>query len=88
MMPVDEVGTGVGYLQRALLCFEGDCFVREILSVLEARSLFVGRGSCGDEDVGSNAGSREGFESAGLFFPIIGGNSAMGGREVGMGAIV
>ena len=56
--------------------------------MLEARNLFVGRGSCGDEDVGSNAGSREGFESAGLFFPIMGGNSAIGGREAGIGAIV
>lgn len=54
-IPVLEVGTGVGYLRKAL----------------EVAWRFAGRGSPGDEERGSNAGSSEG---AGLLTPAVEGS--------------
>lgn len=62
-IPVLEVGTGVGYLRRAwlpLLALPVPVFWR-----------FNGRGSPGDEESGSNAGSRDGAER---FWPAAGGD--------------
>lgn len=47
-----EVGIGVGYLRKAL----------------DVACRFMGRGKPGDEDSGSNAGSRDG---AGLLTPAV-----------------
>lgn len=65
-MSVEEVGTGVGYERSLLADFAcGDAWGRR----------FMGRGSVGEEEKGSNAGSRDG---AGRLVPTAG--------EMGTGA--
>ena len=54
-MPVLEVGMGVGYFRYALA----------------VACRFAGRGRAGDEENGSNAGSRDG---AGRFTPAVDGS--------------
>ena len=72
-MPVDEVGTGVGYL-----CFSATCLGEDRLRLGRVgdshATLFNGRGSGGDDEYGSNAGSREGV-GAGRLTPAVGDTS-------------
>jgi len=61
MIPVEDVGTGVGYFWLAAVC-----------SIGETRAWrFTGRGRPGEEENGSNAGSNEGA-GAGRFTPATG----------------
>jgi len=59
-MPVVDVGTGVGYFKKASPC-EGE----------DRAWRFEGRGKAGEDESGSNAGSREG---AGRLTPAVVGN--------------
>jgi len=65
-MPVLEVGTGVGYLEKALA----------------TACRFIGRGRPGDEERGSNAGSREG---AGRLTPATEGSDGSRARLLPVG---
>lgn len=55
-MPVEDVGSGVGYFCSTFLCPDGDSRLIR----------FDGLGSVGEDGKGSNAGSKEG---AGRFTP-------------------
>lgn len=58
--PVDEVGTGVGYFCLALRYLVGHVLVGE-RSLEDSRATrFTARGSAGDDEYGSNAGSNDG----------------------------
>ena len=80
-MPVDEVGTGVGYFDFALPYFRGE-YLGTAFSSGDARATrFAGRGSEG-EDSGSKAGRREGkADSADLLMPATGGRAVNALRE-------
>ena len=58
-MPVEEVGTGVGYLCFPSRYLSGERLIPEREGDSHA-TRFNGRGSGGDEEYGSNAGSKEG----------------------------
>ena len=69
-MAVDDVGTGVGYVTSSLRA---------------SRFRFRGRGSVGDEENGSKAGSRD---AAGRLLPASGGPSVAWCIEVGSIALL
>lgn len=81
-MPVEEVGTGVGYFDFPLPYLIGE-YLGEQLCPGEARATrLAGRGSDGDEDgTGSKAGSKVGADSAGRLTPATEGRSANALRE-------
>jgi hypothetical protein len=64
-MAVDDVGTGVGYVTSSLRA---------------SRFRLGGRGSVGDEESGSKAGSRD---AAGFLLPVSGGSSVAWCPDVG-----
>ena len=68
-MPVDEVGTGVGYLCFSVPYLGEDRLGLGRVGELHA-TLFNGRGRGGDDEYGSNAGSREGV-GAGRLTPAV-----------------
>jgi hypothetical protein len=77
-IPVEEVGTGVGYLDLGSTYLAGTYCGRESSSGDERAKRFAARGSEGGEDSGSKAGS-----SAGLFTPAMGGGRLRGGPREG-----
>lgn len=80
-IPVEEVGTGVGYFDLPLLYFWGESLGTQFSSREARATRFAGRGSDGEE-IGSNAGSKVGVESsAGRLTPATGGKSINALRE-------
>ena len=61
IIPVEEVGTGVGYLCFSLRNFNGEYFFGEQRVGELLRTRFAGLGSGGDDEYGSNAGRRVGI---------------------------
>ena len=80
-MPVDEVGTGVGYLCFSVPYLGEDRLGLGRVGELHA-TLFNGRGRGGEDEYGSNAGSSEGVE-AGRLIPAVEGTSTFAlGEEI------
>ena len=71
MIPVEEVGTGVGYFCLSLRYFAGEYLLGDLFvgDVLRA-TRFTGRGSGGDDEYGSKAGNNAGT-GAGRLTPTI-----------------
>ena len=72
-MPVEDVGTGVGYWNLPLPYLVGGENLDKRFSSGDARTRLAGRGNTGEEDTGSNAGKRIGVDSTGRFTPAAGG---------------
>lgn len=88
MIPVDDVGTGVGYLERSSVRIPANGALDGEVWGDSRATRFAGRGSGGEDESGSKAGSRAGTSEAGRFTPATDGTSPLDERGRGSMAVM